>query len=76
MEKWNSQREHGQPMEQIRGLLCTCDSEGGGGVGGVARCQSQHHYHFWRMSAMFEACCAGYYISLGMRIGILNESEV
>ena len=33
MEKGNSQLEHGQPMEQTRGLLSTCDS-------GVARCQS------------------------------------
>ena len=33
-EKRNSQLEHGQPMEQTRGLFCTCDS-------GVARCQSQ-----------------------------------
>ena len=41
MEKWNSQREHGQPMEQTRGLFCTCDS-------GVARCQLQHHCHIWR----------------------------
>ena len=33
MEKRNSQFDQGQPMEQTRGLLCTCDS-------GVARC---HH---------------------------------
>ena len=33
MEKRNSQFENGQPMEQTRGLFCTCDS-------GVARCQS------------------------------------
>ena len=46
MEKQNSQLEHGQPMEQTRGLFCTCDSV-------VARCQSQHQYHFWRMSLMF-----------------------
>ena len=26
MEKRNSQLEHGQPMEQIRGVFCTCDS--------------------------------------------------
>ena len=26
MEKRNIRREHGQPMEQERGLLCTCDS--------------------------------------------------
>ena len=26
MEKRNSQLEHGQPMEQTRGLFCTCDS--------------------------------------------------
>ena len=40
-------REHGQPMEQTRGLFCTCHSD-------VARCQSQHQYHFWRMSLMFD----------------------
>ena len=40
MEKQNNQLEHGQPMEQTRGLLCTCDS-------GVARCQSKHQCHFW-----------------------------
>ena len=34
MEKRNSQLEHGQPMEQTRGLFCTSDS-------GVRRCQSQ-----------------------------------
>ena len=34
MEKGNSQLEHGQPMEQTRGLFCMCDS-------GVACCQSQ-----------------------------------
>ena len=34
-EKRKSQCEHGQPMEQIRGLFCMCNS-------GVARCQSQH----------------------------------
>ena len=45
MEKRNSQLKNGQPMEQTRGLFCTCDS-------GVARCQSQHHYHFWRMSVL------------------------
>ena len=33
MEKQNSQLEHGQPMEQTRGLFCTCHS-------GVARCLS------------------------------------
>ena len=43
MEKPNSQLEHGQPMVQARGLFCTCGS-------GVTRCQSQHQYHFWRMS--------------------------
>ena len=44
MEKQNSQLEHGQPMEQTRGLLCTCDL-------GVARCQSKHQCHFWRMNS-------------------------
>ena len=45
MEKRNNQLEHGHPMEQTRGLFCTCDS-------GVARCQSQHQYHFLQMSKM------------------------
>ena len=50
-EKRNSQlREHRQPMEQTRGLLCTCDS-------GVTRCQSQHQCHFWRINSIFEAYC-------------------
>ena len=52
MEKQNSQLEHGQPMEQIRGLFCMSDS-------GVARCQSQHQYHFWRLSSMFGVYCKG-----------------
>ena len=52
MEKRYSQLELGQPMEQTRGLFCTCNS-------GPARDQSQHQYHFWRMSSMFEAYCAG-----------------
>ena len=43
MGKGSSQLDHGQPMEQTRGLFCTCDSV-------VARCQSQHQCHFWRMS--------------------------
>ena len=42
MEKQSSQLEHGQPMEQTRGLFCMCDI-------GVASCQSQHQYHFWRI---------------------------
>ena len=52
MEKWNGHFEHGQPMEQTRGLFCMCDSS-------VARCQLQNQYHFWRMSSMFEAYCTG-----------------
>ena len=47
MEKRNSQLEYRQPMEQTGGLFCMCDLV-------VARCQSQHQYHFWRMSSMFE----------------------
>ena len=46
-EKGNSQLQHGQPMEQTGDLFCMCDS-------GVALFQSQHQYHFWRMSLMFE----------------------
>ena len=52
MEKQNSQLDHGQPMEQTRGLLCMFDI-------GVALCQSQHQYYFWQMSSMFEAYCTG-----------------
>ena len=51
-EKRNSQCEHGQPMEQTRGLFCMCDS-------GLAHCQSQHQCHIWRMNSMFEANCTG-----------------
>ena len=45
MEKRNSQLEHGQPVEQSRGLFCTCDKS-------AASCQSQHQCHFWRMNLM------------------------
>ena len=38
-EERSNQCKHGQPMEQTRELLWTCDS-------GVSRCQSQHQYHF------------------------------
>ena len=48
MEKWNSQCEHRQPMEQTRILVCTCDS-------GVAHCQSQQQCHILRMNSSFEA---------------------
>ena len=51
-EKRNSQCEHGEPMEQIRSLFCTCNS-------GEARCQSQHQCDIWPMNSMFEANCAG-----------------
>ena len=52
MEKQNSQFEHEQPMEQTRGLFWKCDS-------GVARYQSQHQYHFWQMSSMFQVYGTG-----------------
>ena len=52
MEKRNSQLEHGEPIEQRRGLFYTCDS-------GVARCQIQHKYHFWRMSSILEMYYTG-----------------
>ena len=52
MEKQNSQPEHEQPMEQARGLFLHVRL-------GVARCQSQHQYHFWQMSLMFDAYCMG-----------------
>ena len=47
MEKRNSQLEHGQPMEQTRGLFYTCDS----GVATVNQNPS--------MSSMFEGYCTG-----------------
>ena len=59
-EKRNSQHEHGQPMEQTRGLFCTCDS-------GVARCQSQRRCHFWacfknvNIEILHIACLAIYF---------------
>ena len=37
MEKRNIQLEHGQPMDQTRGLFCMCES-------GVAGSQSRHQY--------------------------------
>ena len=52
MEKGSSQCKHRQPMEQTKGLFCTCDS-------GVAGWQSQHQRHFWRMNSMLEANCTG-----------------
>ena len=52
MEKRNSQLEHGQPIEQTRGLFCTFDSD-------VASCQSQHQYHFGQMSLMLETYSTG-----------------
>ena len=45
MEKRNSQLGHGQPMEQTRGLFCTCDS-------GVTRCQPQHQNEFDVLSVL------------------------
>ena len=50
-ENRKSQCEHGQPMEQTRSLFCTCNSS-------VARCQSQHQCHIWRMNSMFEVSLA------------------
>ena len=51
MEKRDSQLE--QPMEQTRGLFCTCNS-------GVAYCQSQHQCHFWQMDSMFRSVLHGH----------------
>ena len=36
MEKWNGLLDHGQPMEQTRGLFCTCNLVFGWLVGFVA----------------------------------------
>ena len=47
-------------MEQTRGLFCIWDS-------GVARCQSQHQCHFWRMNSMLEAYCTS---NLACRLSI------
>ena len=46
MEKQNNQLEHGQPMEPTSSMFSMCDS-------GVACCQSQHQFHFRRMSSLF-----------------------
>ena len=46
---------HGQPMKQTRRLFCTY-------ISGVARCQSQHKYHIWRMNWVFEANCTGKWV--------------
>ena len=51
-EKLNSQCEHGQLMEQTRGLFCMRDA-------GVASCHSQH---FWQMNSLFEAYCTGKWV--------------
>ena len=47
-EKAKSQREHGQPMEQTRGLFCTCNS-------GEAHTSASSG----KISSMFEAYCTG-----------------
>ena len=52
MEERNSQCKHRQQMEQTRSSVYMCDT-------GVARCQSQHQCHFWRINSMFEAYCTG-----------------
>ena len=44
-EQRNNQCEHGQSMEQTRGSFWVSDSC-------VARCQSQHQCHFWRMNSI------------------------
>ena len=67
MEKQNSQLEHGQPMEQTS-VFCMCAS-------GVARCQSQHQYHFWRMSWMFKSILT-YSLGLEMQVDIFNSANV
>ena len=51
-EKQNSQCEDGQPMEQTSSLFGMCHS-------GVARCQSPHQCHIWRINSMFKANCTG-----------------
>ena len=71
MEKRNNQLEHGQPIEPTGGLFCTWDS-------GVARCQSQYQYHFWRTAriyALFRAKRPGCLVSLfsdtsSVRVGL------
>ena len=52
MEKRSSQCKLGQPMEQTSGLFCTYDS-------GVARGQSQHQCHFWRVNSIFRSILRG-----------------
>ena len=52
MEKRNSQFERGKTIEQTNAFFTRANL-------GVARCQSQHKCHFWRMNSMFEANCTG-----------------
>ena len=55
-------------MEQTRGLFCMCDSD-------VARCQSQHQYHFWQMNLMFEAYCTDKRASqLSIKVYVIHEA--
>ena len=68
MEKRNSQFEHGQPIQQTRGLICMCDSS-------VARGQSQNQYLFWGMSWMFKAYCMGKWAwQLPMECCVIREA--
>ena len=68
MEKRNSPLEHWQPMEETRGLWCTCDS-------GVARCQSQHQCHFCQITMMLEAYCMGMvWLAAVSQICVIHEA--
>ena len=63
MEKRSSHLEQEQSMVHSRGVFCTCDSGG-------ARCQSQHHCHFWRMNSMNEA----YSLAAVNQIHVIHET--
>ena len=67
-EKRTSQCEHGQPMEQTWSLFCMSNS-------GVARRQSQHQCHIWRMNWIFEVNCTGKWAwQLSIKFCVVHEA--
>ena len=70
MEKQNSQLEHGQPMEQTRGLLMHMRLR----CGSLSITSSQHQYHFWRMSSMFKALHGQVSLAALNQIYVIHEA--
>ena len=56
-------------MEQTRSLFCMCNS-------GVARCQSPHQCHIWRMNSILEANCTGKVeaLQLSVKVCVVHEA--